>query len=172
MASRMAAVEATGRSDRQASGADRDASARHPGAGQAAFSRCDHRQQHALPIAPNLLSRNFTVAWANTVWAGDTTYIPTREGWLYLAVALDLFSRRIVGWAMGEAITAELACRALDMAWHCRPPAPGLIFQSDRGSQYASAAFTARLKEYGMRASMSRKETAGTSPARRRCSDP
>jgi transposase InsO family protein len=64
------------------------------------------------PIAPNLLARNFTVARANTFWVGDVTYIPTGEGWLYLAVVLDLFSRRIVGWAMGEAITAELASRA------------------------------------------------------------
>ena len=93
---------------------------------------------HALPIAPNLLARNFTVDAANTVWAGDMTYIPTGEGWLYLAVVLDLFSRRIVGWSMGEAITAELACRALDMAWHSRSARRGLIFHSDRGSQYAS----------------------------------
>jgi transposase InsO family protein len=80
---------------------------------------------HALPIAPNLLARNFTVAAPNTVWAGDMTYIPTREGWLYLAVVLDLFRRRIVGWSMGPAITAELACRALDRAWHSRSPVPG-----------------------------------------------
>jgi transposase InsO family protein len=112
---------------------------------------------HALPIAPNLLARNFTVAAANTVWAGDMTYIPTDEGWLYLAVVLDLFSRRIVGWAMGEAITAELACRALDMAWHSRSPAHGPIFHSDRGSQYASRCYTDLLAGHGMKASMSRK---------------
>ena len=85
------------------------------------------------------------------------TYIPTGEGWLYLAVVLDLFSRRIVGWAMGPAITAELACRALDMAWHSRRPAAGLIFHSDRGSQYASHRYTELLAEHGIRASMSGK---------------
>jgi putative transposase len=112
---------------------------------------------HALPIAPNLLARDFTVAAANTVWAGDMTYIPTHEGWLYLAVVLDLFSRRIVGWSMGEAITAELACRALDMAWYSRSPISGLIFHSDRGSQYASRCYTGLLVQHGIRASMSRK---------------
>ncbi len=93
---------------------------------------------HALPIAPSLLARNFNVAAANTVWAGGMTYISTGEGWLYLAVVLDLFSRRIVGWSMGEAMTAEQACRALDMVWHSRSPAHGPIFHSDRGSQSAS----------------------------------
>jgi hypothetical protein len=131
---------------------------------------------HALPIAPNLLARNFTVAAPNTVWAGDMTYIPTREGWLYLAVVLDLFSRRIVGWSMGPAITAELACRALDRAWHSRSPVPGLIFHSGRGSQYVSRCYTDRLAGRGIKASMSRKgncarATAGTTPARRRCSN-
>ena len=113
--------------------------------------------KHALPIAPNLLARNFTAAAANTVWAGDMTYIPTGEGWLYLAVVLDLFSRRIVGWAMGDAITAELACRALDMARYSRLPAGGLIFHSDRGSQYASRRYTDLLAGHGINASMSRK---------------
>jgi len=113
--------------------------------------------KHALPMAPNLLARNFTVAAANTVWAGDMTYIPTDEGWLYLAVVLDLFSRRIVGWAMGAMIDSALACRALDMAWYSRSPAPGLIFHSDRGSQYASHCYTGLLAEHGMKASMSRK---------------
>jgi len=112
---------------------------------------------HALPIAPNLLARNFAVASANAVWVGDMTYIPTREGWLYLAVVLDLFSRRIVGWSMGEAITAELACRALDMAWYSRSPAPGLIFHSDRGCQYASWCYADLLAGHGIKASMSRK---------------
>lgn len=112
---------------------------------------------HALPIAPNLLARRFTVARANTVWVGDMTYISTGEGWLYLAVVLDLFSRRIVGWSMGPAITAELACRALDMAWYSRTPAAGLLFHSDRGSQYASRGHTDLLAEHGIKASMSRK---------------
>jgi transposase InsO family protein len=112
---------------------------------------------HALPTALNLLARNFTVDAPNTVWVGDLTYIPTGEGWLYLAVVLDLYSRRIVGWSMGEAITAELACRALDMAWHSRSPADDLIFHSDRGSQYASGCYTDLLAGHGIKASMSRK---------------
>ncbi len=112
---------------------------------------------HALPIAENLLARNFTVSAPNTVWVGDMTYIPTEEGWLYLAVVLDLFSRRIVGWSMGETITAELACRALESAWQQRQPGSGLIFHSDRGSQYASRSYTELLAEHGIKASMSRK---------------
>ena len=112
---------------------------------------------HALPIAPNLLARNFSVARANTAWVGDMTCIPTREGWLYLAMVLDLFSRRIVGWAMGTTIDSELACRALEMAWHSRLPVGGLIFHSDRGSQYASYRYTELLAEHGIKASMSRK---------------
>jgi putative transposase len=112
---------------------------------------------HALPIAPNLLARNFNVATPNTVWVGDMTYIPTGDGWLYLAVVLDLFSRRIVGWAMGEAITAELACGALEMAWRQRLPNKGLIFHSDRGSQDASRRYTDLLAGHGIKASMSGK---------------
>jgi transposase InsO family protein len=127
------------------------------GRGQRRFRVSTTDSNHALPIAPNLLARNFTVARANTVWVGDMTYIPTGEGWLYLAVVLDLFSRRIVGWAMGEAITAELACRALDMARYSRLPAGGLIFHSDRGSQYASRRYTDLLAGHGIKASMSRK---------------
>jgi putative transposase len=127
------------------------------GRGKRRFRIATTDSNHALPIAPNLLARNFTVARANTVWAGDMTYIPTREGWLYLAVVLDLFSRRIVGWAMGETIAAELACRALDMAWYSRLPADGLIFHSDRGSQYASRCYSDLLAGHGIKASMSRK---------------
>jgi putative transposase len=112
---------------------------------------------HTLPIAPNLLARNFTVSAPNTVWTGDMTYIPTGDGWLYLAVVLDLFSRRIVGWSMGKTITAELACRALEMAWQQRRPGKGLIFHSDRGSQYASARYTELLVSHGIKTSMSRK---------------
>ncbi len=125
--------------------------------GKRRFRVCTTDSNHALPIAPNLLARNFTVDAPNTVWVGDMTYIPTGEGWLYLAVVLDLFSRRIVGWAMGATIDAELACRALDMAWHSRLPAPGLIFHSDRGSQYASHRYGELLAEHGIKASMSRK---------------
>ena len=127
------------------------------GRGKRRFRVSTTDSNHALPIAPNLLARNFTVAAANTVWAGDMTYIPTREGWLYLAVVLDLFSRRIVGWSMGATITAELACGALEMAWRQRLPGKGLIFHSDRGSQYASDDFGKLLKEHGITPSMSRK---------------
>jgi transposase InsO family protein len=127
------------------------------GRGKRRFRVVTTDSKHALPIAPNLLARHFTVAAANTVWAGDMTYIPTAEGWLYLAVVLDLFSRRIVGWSMGAAITAELACRALDMAYYQRSPVPGLIFHSDRGSQYASRCYTDLLAGHGIKASMSRK---------------
>ncbi len=127
------------------------------GRGKRRFRVSTTDSNHALPIAPNLLARNFTVPAANAVWAGDMTYIATGEGWLYLAVVLDLFSRRIVGWAMGATIDAELACRALDMAWHSRLPAPGLIFHSDRGSQYASHRYGELLAEHGIKASMSRK---------------
>jgi putative transposase len=125
--------------------------------GKRRFRVCTTDSNHAMPIAPNLLARHFTVAAANTVWVGDITYIPTEEGWLYLAVVLVLFSRRIVGWSMGETITAELACRALDMAWHSRSPGNGPIFHSDRGSQYASGRYTKLLAGHGIKASMSRK---------------
>jgi transposase InsO family protein len=125
--------------------------------GKRRFRVATTNSNQALLIAPNLLARNFTVARANTVWVGDMTYIPTGEGWLYLAMVLDLFSRRIVGWSMGEAITAELACRALDMAWYSRLPAEGLIFHSDRGSQYASRCYSDLLAGHGMKPSMSRK---------------
>jgi len=127
------------------------------GRGKRRFRIVTTDSNHALPIAPNRLARHFRLAAPNTVWAGDMTYIPTGEGWLYLAVVLDLFSRRIVGWSMGATIDAELACRALDLAWHSRRPAAGLIFHSDRGSQYASHRYTDLLASHGMKASMSRK---------------
>lgn len=92
------------------------------------------------------------------------------EGRLYLAVVLDLFSRRIVGWSMGETITADLACHALEIAWQQRSPGKGLIFHSDRGSQYDSCCYTELLASHGISASMSREATAGTTPARRPCS--
>jgi putative transposase len=125
--------------------------------GKRRFRVCTTDSNHALPVAPNLLARNFTVAAANTVWAGDMTYIPTGEGWQYLAVVLDLFSRRIVGWSMGATIDSALACGALEMAWRQRLPGKGLIFHSDRGSQYASRGYADLLAVHGIRASMSRK---------------
>lgn len=113
--------------------------------------------KHALPVAPNLLDRNFTPAAPNQAWTADMTYIWTDEGWLYLAVVLDLFNREVVGWSIKPRMTADIVVDALTMAWFRRKPGRGLIYHSDRGSQYASHAFQARLKEYGMICSMSRK---------------
>ena len=112
---------------------------------------------HALAVAPNLIARNFSPAQPNACWGADITYIWTDEGWLYLAVVLDFFNREIVGWSLKEELSSSLACDALSMAWCGRRPAAGLIHHSDRGVQYASAAFQARLAEYGMQCSMSRK---------------
>ena len=115
--------------------------------------------RHDLPIAPNLLDRNFTVAAPNTAWSGDITYIATEEGWLYLAVVIDLFSRQVVGWSMRPDMRCNLVVDALEMAWYQRRPDKkvGLIFHSDRGSQYASGDFRQVLEEYGITPSMSRK---------------
>jgi transposase InsO family protein len=114
---------------------------------------------HGDPIAPNLLTRAFDVNGValNRVWVGDITYIPTREGFLYLATVLDLGSRRCVGWAMRDTMEAELVLSALRMARDARQPAPGLIFHSDRGSQYASEDYRDELTAHGMIASMSGK---------------
>jgi putative transposase len=113
--------------------------------------------QHTLPIAPNVLARRFETPAPNTVWVTDMTYLWTLEGWLYLVVILDLFSRRIVGWAMSERMTRQLALDALTMALTHRQPPPGLICHSDRGSQYASHEFRALLTAHGIVASMSRR---------------
>jgi transposase InsO family protein len=120
---------------------------------------------HADPIAPNVLDRRFDVSPVDElgvqrldrVWVSDLTYVPTREGWLYLAVVLDLASRRIVGWAMGPSLEVELALGALRMAIAARRPARGLLHHSDRGSQYAGADYAGVLAAHGMLASMSRK---------------
>jgi putative transposase len=106
--------------------------------------------KHSLPVAPNLLDREFSPAAPNQVWTADLTYIWTDEGWLYLAVVLDLFNREVVGWSIKPRMTTGIVIDALTMAWFRRHPAPGLIHHSDRGTQYASHAFQARLKEYGM----------------------
>ncbi len=108
-------------------------------------------------MATNTLDRAFTVEAPNRVWAGDLTYIWTREGWPYLAVLLDLYSRRVVGWAMGQRLTAELAEQALLMAVLNRTPRAGLMHYSDRGSQYAATSYQQRLAKYGLIPSMSRK---------------
>ncbi len=113
---------------------------------------------HAFPPAPNLLARQFASAVApNQVWLADMTYIATGEGWLYLAVVLDLFSRKIVGWAMSETMPQELTLAALRMAITNRRPSPGLLHHSDRGSQYAAHGYRRVLDQHEMRCSMSRK---------------
>jgi putative transposase len=113
--------------------------------------------RHTLPIAENLLNRQFNPATANASWVSDITYIRTRRGWLYLAAVMDLFSRKIIGWALAPTMPAELACSALQMAIAQRNPPPGLIVHSDRGVQYASDSYRALLTRHGLRASMSRK---------------
>jgi transposase InsO family protein len=113
--------------------------------------------RHSLPIADNVLDRQFRPAVANVSWVADITYIRTRSGWLYLAAVMDLFSRKIIGWAMAPSMPAELVCAALQMAIAQRNPPPGLIVHSDRGSQYASETHRALLAHHGLRASMSRK---------------
>jgi len=113
--------------------------------------------RHDLPIAPNLVARDFTTDAPNRVWLGDITYIPTAEGWLYLAVIMDLFSRKIVGWAMRDHMQVELASAALTMAIRDRRPQDGLICHNDRGVQYASHAYRGALASASLTASMSRK---------------
>jgi len=112
---------------------------------------------HSLPVSINMLDRNFTTDRPNRVWTGDITYIATDEGWLYLDVVLDLFSRRIVGWSMGARVSRHLVIDALTMTWFRRRPEAGLMFHSDRGSQYASHEFQRTLKRFAMVGSMSRK---------------
>ncbi len=112
---------------------------------------------HQLPIAPNLLDRDFSASRPNEKWTSDITYIRTGEGWLYLAVVIDLFSRKIVGWAMANHMRSELVLDALNMAIAHRRPTGNLMYHSDRGSQYASEAFRDRLKFLNITQSMSRK---------------
>ena len=112
--------------------------------------------RHEYPIAPNLLERDFHSSVANEVWVGDVTYIATGEGWLYLAVLLDLFSRRVVGWATSATNDTELALRALEQALRARRPGPGLIHHTDRGSPYASREYRSVLARHAIVASMSR----------------
>ena len=112
---------------------------------------------HGLPVAENLLKRQFQVSEANRVWASDLSYIPTAEGWLYLCVVLDLFSRKVVGWAMGTRMNASLMIQALAMAYRRRKPPAGVIFHSDRGSQYCASDFRDLVADLGMRQSMSRR---------------
>lgn len=112
---------------------------------------------HHHPVSENLLNRRFIVSQPNQSWVTDITFIPTNEGWLYLASVMDLFSRKIVGWAMDSTMTKELVMNALKMAYQRQKPKPGLIHHSDRGVQYASKEYQKLLKHYGMTGSMSRK---------------
>lgn len=107
-------------------------------------------------IAPNRLDRQFNVARPNQVWAGDVTFIWTQQGWLYLAVVLDLFSRRVVGWAFSDCADTDLVTRSLKVALQTRRPTAQMLFHSDQGSQYASLSFQALLQKHGITASMSR----------------
>jgi transposase InsO family protein len=111
---------------------------------------------HPYPVAPNLLEQDFSASRPNEKWSGDITYIPTAQGWLYLAVILDLYSRRIVGWAMSDSLERHLVIAALYMAIQRRQPPPGLLHHSDRGSQYASDDYQAVLTQAQMQCSMSR----------------
>jgi transposase InsO family protein len=113
----------------------------------------DHKQ----PVFDNVLDRQFDAPQPDQVYAGDVTYIWNQEGWLYLAVVIDLFSRKVVGWSMSSRMKAELVCEALKMAIWRRRPKAGLIHHSDRGSQYASKAFRKLLRDHGIQGSMSRK---------------
>lgn len=112
--------------------------------------------RHDLPVAPNLLERDFTAAAPNQAWVGDITYVWTAEGWAYLAVLLDLHSRRVVGWTLRKSLNRELAVSALKQALACRRPPPGLIHHTDRGCQYASHEYRQLLDQHGARCSMSR----------------
>lgn len=113
--------------------------------------------KHCLPISPNLLERDFEVTGPNQCWVGDITYIPTDEGWLYLATVIDLYNRGVVGWSMSDRINKRLVIDAQKMAIRARRPGAGLIMHTDRGSQYASHKFRQLLRANRMLSSMSRK---------------
>ena len=113
--------------------------------------------RHGLPVAENILDRRFAVEAPDRAWVTDITYVPTGEGWLYVAVVLDLFSRRVVGMAMSELIDRQLVLDALGEAMRLRQPGLGLLHHSDRGSQYASIEYQAALRDHGALCSMSRR---------------
>jgi transposase InsO family protein len=115
------------------------------------------QSKHDLAVSENVLERQFTAQAPNRRWAGDITYLWTTEGWLYLAVVLDLFSRRIIGWSMQGTLETRLVQDALSMALQARNPEPGLLHHSDRGSQYASHSYQEQLRQHGMVGSMSRR---------------
>jgi putative transposase len=112
------------------------------------------KRKHSDKVADNLLNQNFNPMGVNEIWAGDITYLRTTEGWMYLAIVMDLYSRRIVGWHIDKRMTQSLVDRALIKAVNLRQPPKGIIFHSDRGSQYTSKRFRLLLKSYGLRSSM------------------
>lgn len=119
--------------------------------------KCTTDSNHKMPIAPNILEQDFTASAPNQKWAGDITYIATSEGWLYLAVVIDLYSRQVVGWSMGTRMTATLVCDALSMALFRRGFPEDVIIHSDRGSQYCSKDYRELITAYNLKQSMSRK---------------
>ena len=127
----------------------------HIRAKQARKFRFTTDSNHAMPVAENQLDRRFDPSEPNKAWVADITYIPTREGWLYLAAVEDLYSRRIVGWSMSERMTSRLVVDALEMAVKRRLPGEGLLAHSDRGSQYASDHYQSLLRRHGICCSMS-----------------
>ena len=112
------------------------------------------RRKHSDSVAANLLNQNFNPTGANQIWAGDVTYLKTGEGWMYLAIVMDLYSRRIVGWHINKRMTTDLISKALIKAYNLRQPPSGLVFHSDRGSQYTSLQYSKLLASYSIRASM------------------
>ena len=116
--------------------------------------------RHGLPVAPNLLEQDFSATAPNQKWVGDTTYLATGEGWLYLAVLIDLYSRKVIGWAMSERMTADLVGDALQMALWSRKMPKGVIVHSDRGSQYCSSLYQSLLTRHDLRCSMSAKDNS------------
>ena len=112
------------------------------------------KRKHGDSVADNLLNQNFNPTAPNQVWAGDVTYLKTGEGWMYLAIVMDLYSRRIVGWHIDKRMTTDLVSRAMIKAYNHRQPPKGLVFHSDRGSQYTSKQYRKLLVGYGIRVSM------------------
>jgi len=112
------------------------------------------KRKHSDSVSDNLLNQNFNPVGPNQVWAGDVTYLKTSEGWVYLAVVMDLYSRRIVGWHIDKRMTTDLVNKAMIKAYNLRQPKRGLVFHSDRGSQYTSKRFRKLLSNYGIRSSM------------------
>ncbi|MFT6140075.1 MAG: putative transposase [Psychromonas sp.] len=113
------------------------------------------KRKHSDSVADNVLNQQFNPTPANLVWAGDVTYLRTNQGWMYLAIVMDLYSRRVVGWSISKRMMVNLVERALQMAINIRQPKAGLMFHSDRGSQYTSGRFSRLLNKYKITTSMS-----------------